>query len=100
MGCVTSLLDCNRKEWHNGCAIAGSFMQIGILLFAILSLAGAWTAWRRSPLYSHKITIKLVAVFLAIVGVILGGSGLSPSSWVEAFAQRSPVAAKRSSSAC
>jgi hypothetical protein len=61
-------------------------MNFAILAFAILSLAGSWSVWRRSPLYSHKITLKLVAVFLAIVGVVLGatsaifhGAGQSPA---------------------
>ncbi len=49
-------------------------MQIAILLFAILSLTGAWAAWRRSPLYSHQTTLKLVAVYLVIVGVILSAT--------------------------
>jgi hypothetical protein len=35
-------------------------------------LAGAWAAWRKSPLYSVKITLKLIGVTLSIVALILG----------------------------
>ena len=49
-------------------------MQIGLFIFAILTIVGAWTAWRRSPLYSVKITLKIVGVFLLIVAAIVGVS--------------------------
>jgi hypothetical protein len=54
-------------------------MSIVILLFAILSITGAWAGWRRSPLYSAKITLKLVVIFLLIVATIVGLSWASTS---------------------
>ena len=39
-------------------------MQIVILIFAFCAFAGSWAARRRSPLYSHKTTIKLIGAFL------------------------------------
>ena len=35
-------------------------------------LAGAWAAWRKSPLYSVKITLELIGVSLSIVALFLG----------------------------
>src|ERR1017187_242253 len=49
-------------------------MQIGLFIFAILMIVGAWSFWRRSPLYSVKITLKIAGVFLLIVAAIVGVS--------------------------
>jgi len=48
------------------------FMHIALLVFSLLTVAGAWTGWRRSPLYSRKITLQLVAAFVPIGAVIVG----------------------------
>jgi protein-S-isoprenylcysteine O-methyltransferase Ste14 len=47
-------------------------MQFVLLIFALLTIVGSWTAWRRSPLYSLKTTLKMVGAFLAIVAVTVG----------------------------
>jgi hypothetical protein len=47
-------------------------MQFLLPLIAILTVISAWRFWRRSPLYSVKITIKVFGVFLLIVGAIVG----------------------------
>jgi hypothetical protein len=44
-------------------------MQIALPLIAILIIVRAWRGWRRSPLYSVKITLQIVGVFLLIVAV-------------------------------
>ena len=44
-------------------------MQIALPLIAILIVVGAWRGWRRSPLYSPKITLQIVGVCLLIVAV-------------------------------
>jgi hypothetical protein len=49
-------------------------MQIFPVLFSILTIAGAWAGWRRSPLYSVKTTLKVAGAFLLIVAAIVGGS--------------------------
>ena len=50
-------------------------MQIALFIFAVLTVAGAWAGWRRSPLYSRKVTLKLAGAVLltaaATVGVTL-----------------------------
>lgn len=45
-------------------------MQIALLIFCFLSIAGAFAAWRRSPLYSLTITFKLIGAFLLIVAIV------------------------------
>ncbi len=45
-------------------------MQFVLLLFAFLTIIGAFSAWRNSPLYSLKTTLKLVGGFLLIVAVV------------------------------
>ena len=45
-------------------------MQIFLPIFAILTIIGAWTGWRRSPLYSVKITLQLVGAFLLIAAAV------------------------------
>lgn len=50
----------------------GTEMQIVLVIFAISTVLGAWAGWRRSPLYSHKITAKLVGIFLLIVVAVMG----------------------------
>jgi hypothetical protein len=67
-------------------------MQIALLIFCFLSIAGAFTAWRRSPLYSLKTTFKLIGAFLLIVTIVAGttyaimNSALSLSPVAEAIA--------------
>jgi hypothetical protein len=67
-------------------------MQIALLIFCFLSIAGAFTAWRRSPLYSLKTTFKLVGAFLLIVAIVAGttyaivNSTLARSPMAEAIA--------------
>lgn len=67
-------------------------MQIALLIFCFLTIAGAFTAWRKSPLYSLKTTFKLVGGFLLIVATVAGtmyaitSSVLSRSPAAEAIA--------------
>jgi hypothetical protein len=49
-------------------------MQFALLIFAILTVVGAFAGWRKSPLYSLKATLKLIGVFLFIVVVVMGAS--------------------------
>jgi hypothetical protein len=51
-------------------------MQIVLVLFAILTIVCSFTAWRRSPLYSLKTTLKLIGAFVGIVAVTLGATWL------------------------
>jgi hypothetical protein len=50
-------------------------------LFAILSVIGAWTAWRHNPLYSARSTVRSAAVVLlaiaAMVGIIIAAVNLT-----------------------
>ena len=46
-------------------------MQIALLIFCFLTITGAFTAWRRSPLYSLKTTFKLIGAFLLIVAIVV-----------------------------
>jgi hypothetical protein len=46
-------------------------MQIVLILIAVLTIVGAWIGWRRSPLYSVKITLKLAGAFLLIVAAMV-----------------------------
>jgi hypothetical protein len=67
-------------------------MRIALLIFCFLTIAGAFSAWRRSPLYSLKTTFKLIGGFLLIVAVVAGttqaivNGPLSRSPVVEAIA--------------
>jgi hypothetical protein len=67
-------------------------MQIALLIFCFLTIVGAFSAWRRSPLYSLKTTLKLAGSFLLIVATVAGTtygivhSALSRSPVVEAIA--------------
>jgi len=63
-------------------------MQIVLLIFCFLSIAGAFTAWRRSPLYSLKTTFKLIGGFLLIVAVVAA----TTYAIVNGAVSRSPVA--------
>src|ERR1039458_4029450 len=47
-------------------------MQIALLIFCFLTIAGAYAGWRKGPLYSVKTTLKLVGGFLLIVAVVAG----------------------------
>ncbi len=47
-------------------------MQFVILIFAILTIVGAFAGWRKSPLYSLKTTFELIGAFLLIVVVVFG----------------------------
>jgi hypothetical protein len=49
-------------------------MQFALLIFAILTIVGAFAGWRRSPLYSLKTTLKLVGAFLLIFVVVMGAT--------------------------
>ncbi len=63
-------------------------MQIALLIFCFLTIAGAFSAWRKSPLYSVKTTLKLGGGFLLIVAVVAG----SIIAIVNSSLSRSPVA--------
>jgi len=63
-------------------------MQIVLLIFCFLTIAGAFTAWRRSPLYSLKTTFKLIGGFLLIVAVVAA----TTYAIVNGAVSRSPVA--------
>jgi hypothetical protein len=63
-------------------------MQIALLIFCFLTIAGAFTGWRRSPLYSVKTTLKLGGGFLLIVAVVAG----TTYAIVNGSLTRSPVA--------
>jgi hypothetical protein len=49
-------------------------VQFGLLIFTFLTLVGAFSGWRKSPLYSLKTTLKLVGAYLLIVVVVMGAS--------------------------
>ena len=49
-------------------------MQLALLIFCLLTIVGAFSAWRQSPLYSLKTTMKLVGSFLLIAVVVAGTS--------------------------
>ncbi len=51
-------------------------MQFVLLIFAALTIAGAYAGWRKSPLYSLKATLKLFGAFLLIVVVVVAVSQL------------------------
>jgi hypothetical protein len=63
-------------------------MQIALLIFCILTIAGAFSAWRKSPLYSIMTTFKLVGGFMLIVAVVAGSIYVIANSSLS----RSPVA--------
>jgi hypothetical protein len=63
-------------------------MQIALLIFCFLTIAGAYAGWRKSPLYSVKTTLKLVGGFLLIVAVVAGTTYVIVNSSLS----RSPVA--------
>ena len=62
-------------------------MQIPLLIFVVLTIVGAFSAWRRSPLYSFKTTLKLAGCFILIVAV--GGAALFAIA--TGLVNRSPV---------
>ena len=49
-------------------------MQFVLLIFCLIIIIGALSAWRRSPLYSLKTSLKLVGAFALIVAVVVGVS--------------------------
>ena len=63
-------------------------MQIALLIFCFLTIAGAFAGWRKSPLYSFKTTLKLGGAFLLIVAVVAG----TTYAIVNSSLGRSPVA--------
>jgi hypothetical protein len=63
-------------------------MQIALLIFCFLTIAGAFSAWRKSPLYSLKTAFKLACGFLLIVAVVAG----TTYAIVNGSLSRSPVA--------
>lgn len=63
-------------------------MQIALLIFCFLTIAGAYAGWRKSPLYSAKTTLKLAGAFLLIVAVVAG----TTYAIVNSSLSRSPVA--------
>ncbi len=42
------------------------------VLFALLSAAGAWMAWRRNPLYSKRSTLRSGALVLVAIAAVIG----------------------------
>ncbi len=62
-------------------------MQIALLIFCSLTIIGAFSAWRKSPLYSVKATLKLIGAFVLILAVIAGTIDLI----VNGSLSRSPV---------
>jgi hypothetical protein len=68
-------------------------MQIALPIIAILMIVGSWSAWRRSPLYSVKITLKIVGVFLLIVAAVVGVSmAIFNGPWSHSFAAQAILA--------
>jgi len=63
-------------------------MQIALLIFCFLTIAGAFAGWRKSPLYSVKTTFKLGGAFLLIIAVVAGAT----YAIVNSSLSRSPVA--------
>jgi hypothetical protein len=67
-------------------------VQIALLIFCVLTIAGAFAGWRKSPLYSVETTLKLGGGFLLIVAVVAGtayvivNGSLSRSPVVEGIA--------------
>jgi len=49
-------------------------MQFALLIFCLLTMVGAFSAWRKSPLYSLETTLKLAGGFLLIAAVVAGAS--------------------------
>jgi protein-S-isoprenylcysteine O-methyltransferase Ste14 len=49
-------------------------MQFVLLIFCLLTIVGAFSSWRHSPLYSLKTTLKLVGGFVLIAAVVAGTS--------------------------
>jgi hypothetical protein len=47
-------------------------MQFVLLIFAVLTIVGAFAGWRSSPLYSLKTTFKPIGAFLLIVVIVIG----------------------------
>jgi hypothetical protein len=62
-------------------------MQFVLLIFCFVTIVGAFSAWRKSPLYSLKTTLKLVGGFVLIATVVAGTSMAIVNSPVS----RSPV---------
>ncbi len=52
-----------------------------LALFVALSAFGAWTAWRRNPLYSTRSTLRSAAFVLlavaAVIGIVLAAVNLT-----------------------
>jgi hypothetical protein len=51
-----------------------------ILIFVVLMFVGSWAAWRKSPLYSGKTTLKLLGVTLLILGLFLSVARMNLSA--------------------
>jgi hypothetical protein len=49
-------------------------MQFALLIFCFLTIIGAYSAWRSSPLYSLKASLKLACAFVLIVAAVVGAS--------------------------
>jgi hypothetical protein len=62
-------------------------MQFALLIFCFFTIIGAFSAWRKSPLYSLKTTLKLAGGFLLIVAVVAG----TAFAIVNGAVSRSPV---------
>src|ERR1035437_2731220 len=69
--------DC-RRRWSNYrkhlIVWQAHSMQFALLIFAVLTIVGAFSTWRKSPLYSPKTTLKLIGMFLLIVVITVGTS--------------------------
>jgi hypothetical protein len=46
-------------------------VQVAVFIFALLTIVGAFGAWRKSPLYSLRTTLRLVGAFLLTVVVVI-----------------------------
>jgi hypothetical protein len=44
-------------------------MQFVLLIFAALTIVASWSAWKKSPLYSLRTTLKMIGAFLGIVAL-------------------------------
>ena len=57
-------------------------MQFALFIFSFLTIVGAFSAWRKSPLYSLGSSLKLVGAFLLIVVVVVGTSPAIPDDHI------------------
>lgn len=53
-------------------------LNIGFLLLMLLGAVGAWRQWRRSPMFSAKIAIEVVAGVAVTIAAIVGAAYVMP----------------------